>query len=39
MKYKIVAGVCRTRIALRARRKPNSAMLLEVIIGTRDFEF
>ena len=39
MKYKIVAGVCRTRIALRARRKSNSAMLLEVIIGTRDFEF
>ncbi len=39
MKYKIVAGVCRTRIALRARRKPNLALLLEVIIGTRDFEF
>ena len=29
MKYKIVAGVCRTRIALRARRESNSAMLLD----------
>ena len=34
MKYKIVAGVCRIRISLRARRKPNSALLLDFSTNT-----